>query len=686
MRVFFGRINDPSDILNKETYSRPGDDGGFFGGMKEAYNANEDAYAFISENGNVSRLWKVANINIDATTNNGYAKFSEVLEFNTKKRSLEFCSLSMFKIDVNTAAMVRMPNGGFLELQLVDEVKFINLISDLTNFESFINDNNNYRKIVFLKDLNNVQESDIDIQIYKDGTKYKIYNKNKSFLNSGNKSLSESFDEDSYLKIVTYLKQNPNVDNNNRQLSSHKKVKRWLKSEGNNENIIINDLWCFGCSDNVDYRTIDVSGIVTTTNNINNVGVPMSNINLKDKIEEYIVNKNCKQIILTGAPGTGKTYSAKEYAGRGDNVKFVQFHPSFDYSDFVEGLRPVMLVGNVNPTFVRVDGIFKAFCRKVVEENYVKEYGKTFEDIANDTSFSEKDKYEEFKNKYGELEKKLDEKTKNSEVTAEVLNLDNEEKVDETAEALNLDNEEKVDESAEALNLDNEINHEKDCQESNDSQTKYFFIIDEINRADLSKVFGELMYCLEDSYRGLKDKSGNYNLISTQYSNLPTYVVNENCIAEKVKFDCFKDGFFIPKNVYIIGTMNDIDRSVEAFDFALRRRFEWLEIKANDVFYNGARGMLPATVTDNQVKELAEKVSMMNDIISRDGNPFMLTEAYHIGHAYFKKYDGTKESLEKIFDTNITSILKEYTRGRNNKFVEENLITPCRNALLSGVE
>ncbi len=665
MRVFFGRINDSNDIVNKKTASRPGDDGGFFGGMKEAYNANEDAYAFISENGTISRLWKVANINIDATTNTGYAKFDEVLKFNTINSSLEFCSLSMFKIDVNTAAMVRMPNGGFLELQLVNEVEFINLISNLQNFESFIKEDENYRKIIFLKDLNNVQESDIDIQIYKDGIKYKIYNKNKSFLNSGNKNLAESFDEDSYLKIVTYLKQNPSVANNNRQLISHKRVKRWLESEGNDENIIINDLWCFGCSDNVDYRKIDVSGITTTTNNINNGVVLMSNINLKDKIKEYIVNKNCKQIILTGAPGTGKTYSAKEYAGRGDNVKFVQFHPSFDYSDFVEGLRPVMLEGKDNPTFVRVDGIFKVFCRKVVEENYFKEHRKTFEDIANDTSSSEKDKYEDFKKKYGELEEKI-------------------ENIEESTEPTNINTEEKVDESTEVLNLDNETNHEKDNQESNDSQTKYFFIIDEINRADLSKVFGELMYCLEDSYRGLKDKSGNYNLISTQYSNLTTHVVNKNGIAEKIKFDCFKEGFFIPKNVYIIGTMNDIDRSVEAFDFALRRRFEWVEIKANEVFYNAAIKMLP-TLNADKILELTERVIKMNNKISEENNPFMLTEAYHIGHAYFKKYDGTKESLEKIFDTNITSILKEYTRGRNNKFVEENLIIPCRKALL-GVE
>ena len=189
------------------------------------------------------------------------------------------------------------------------------------------------------------------------------------------------------------------------------------------------------------------------------------------------------------------------------------------------------------------------------------------------------------------------------------------------------------------------------------------------------------MYSLESSYRGLINKAGKFNLISTQYTNLSTYEV-ENGLAKEIEFDCFDKGFFIPKNIYIIGTMNDIDRSVEAFDFALRRRFEWVEIKANDVFYEGARNVLK--LSDNKIKDLSEKVIKMNNIISKENNQFMLTEAYHIGHAYFKTYDGTIESLERIFNTNIISILKEYTRGRNRKIVEEYLIKPCAKEL--GVE
>mgnify|MGYP000674192117 CR=1 FL=1 len=90
---------------------------------------------------------------------------------------------------------------------------------------------------------------------------------------------------------------------------------------------------------------------------------------------------------------------------------------------------------------------------------------------------------------------------------------------------------------------------------------KIFFIIDEINRADLSKVFGELMYCLET------DKRGSENRIQTQYANLHTYNPEE---GDYYSEDIFEKGFYIPKNVIIIGTMNDIDRSVESMEFCTK--------------------------------------------------------------------------------------------------------------------
>lgn len=313
-----------------------------------------------------------------------------------------------------------------------------------------------------------------------------------------------------------------------------------------------------------------------------------------------------KQVIFTGAPGTGKTYSVREYVkskckykdSEGNDCidenqfKFVQFHPSYDYSDFVEGLRPVVLKGNTEPTFVRMDGVFKAFCRHIVEET----------------------------------------------------------------------------------------NSDK-----NESNKSYYFIVDEINRADLAKVFGELMFGLEEDYRGEK------NPIITQYKNLVTYrIIHEDDDIAKaipIENDVFKDGFYIPENLYFIGTMNDIDRSVDSMDFALRRRFQWIDIKANEIMKSSLHSILDKDNTDEnsenykKIEELADKIIKMNNTISSN-NKFGLSDAYHIGPAYFKKLDiSDSNSLKDIFETNIVSILKEYTRGRKSEEVDT-WIKMCRNALL----
>lgn len=312
----------------------------------------------------------------------------------------------------------------------------------------------------------------------------------------------------------------------------------------------------------------------------------------EDIIDEMFKYSEKKQLILTGAPGTGKTYSAIKYADDNGTYEFVQFHPSYDYTDFVEGLRPIASSGS-GIQFVKMDGAFKAFCRKIVEANKAnnkKKKGKIESDISNDEDKVEYD--------------------------------------------------------------------------------KYYFIIDEINRADLSKVFGELMYGLE--YRGERYK------FKTQYQNLPTYRSNGTEIP--AAYDVFSKGFFIPENLYIIGTMNDIDRSVESFDFALRRRFDWIEIKANDVMENVINSMLNSQPVSSTT---FDRISDMNKKISGSGSAFGLTEAYHIGPAYFKGFDPSDEqnSLEKIFDYNIAPILREYTRGRNSERVRD-FLDECRNALL----
>lgn len=308
-------------------------------------------------------------------------------------------------------------------------------------------------------------------------------------------------------------------------------------------------------------------------------------------IAECIENSRKKNIIFTGAPGTGKTYSVEKYVNEQNSeqldsicsysswyFKFVQFHGSYDYTDFVEGLRPIERGEQM--VFVRMDGTFKALCREAAEAE----------------------------------------------------------------------------------------------KENGEEAPIYYFVIDEINRAELSKVFGELMYCFE--------KRGSDHKVQTQYHNLPTYIEKEGVIERLSKDDdIFKDGFYVPENVVIIGTMNDIDRNVETFDFALRRRFDWIPIKANDFMETSLGSMLD---DEDISKDLAQRAINMNKVISGEsGKRFGLNEDYHIGPAYFKDYDKNKsmdENLDDIWKHNIEPILREYLRGKNgvDKFIDD-----CHKALMA---
>ena len=251
------------------------------------------------------------------------------------------------------------------------------------------------------------------------------------------------------------------------------------------------------------------------------------------KYQEYIeLLKANKNLILTGAPGTGKTFLAREIA-KAMNAEYtlVQFHPSYDYTDFVEGLRPTPPDKNGNIGFKREDGVFKSFCKEAI-----------------------------------------------------------------------------------------------------DSNQPYLFIIDEINRGELSKIFG-------------------------QYQNL---ITDES--------DPFYEGFYVPENVYIIGTMNDIDRSVESMDFAMRRRFAWKEVKANE-----NTSMLDEL---GELKnEVIRKMNRLNTAIwNEETNEGIegLSAAYHIGGAYFMKLklylegDNKTEAYRKLWENHLRGVLFEYLRGSLN--------------------
>ena len=399
----------------------------------------------------------------------------------------------------------------------------------------------------------------------------------------------------------------------------------------------------------------------------NNFEKMLLDYNLNKKLENYInlleVNKN---LILTGAPGTGKTYLAHQIAEffgatkENGRCKMVQFHPSYDYTDFVEGLRPIKGDSDTNIGFKRMDGSFKDFCKKAIKntqnngvDNFDEAWDLLIEKIDKEGTVDiptlSGNRYMRIElNDYGTglTERTYDETEKNR--------INGASKFFSKEQIRNIYEGRKGTESGGHDSYRKAIINEmktnfglkdyvKITDINNSSETpKYIFIIDEINRGELSKIFGELFFSIDPNYRG---KSG---LVQTQYQNLIT------------ESDIFYDGFYIPENVYIIGTMNDIDRSVETMDFAMRRRFAWKEITASE-----ASIMFESKIPD--IKDDATK--RMNNLNNAISDIEGLNTSYHIGPAYFLKIElynyqkNLKNAWESLWDNHLKGLLYEYLRG-----------------------
>jgi MoxR-like ATPase len=335
---------------------------------------------------------------------------------------------------------------------------------------------------------------------------------------------------------------------------------------------------------------------------------------------EFYCDKECKdilevlkdykkQIVLYGVPGTGKTYIAIQVAraltsGNRDNLYFITFHPSYSYEEFVEGIRAK--VTEDNRVDFRVEpGVFKvivvrATCGLV---RHLYENGSVV--LKNSIPWNEIQEACENIAKSGSMIEIKDEDVN------KVLNT-----IAEWARS-------------------NQLIRNEELMKLLDGAPRFVLVIDEINRGDMGRVFGELITLLEEDKRLFGE---NYIDVTLPYS---------------------KAKFLIPPNLYIIGTMNSADRSIAFVDYALRRRFAFYELEP-------AKEKVPdVKIGEVSLREFFENLNKyLEKKLDRD---------HRIGHSYFMNIkDGGKviEKFKRIWYTQIRPLLIEYFYGREEELKE----------------
>lgn len=409
-------------------------------------------------------------------------------------------------------------------------------------------------------------------------------------------------------------------------------------------------------------------------------------------IKDNINNNIPLNQILYGPPGTGKTYhtidkaleilgenlesrdekKAKfdEYVKNGQIV-FTTFHQSYGYEEFVEGIKPSLNSDENSQINYKVkDGIFKKLCKKALENRddiesfnfYINDLKEKTKEDANNP-----EKYFQLPNtKYSiqyrggkTFRIKFDDMSKNHKDYP--VSIDNIEKLYKTS---NID---EIYNSAYVKAILNYLKSQglKDYKEKDEKiNLPYIIIIDEINRGNVSKIFGELITLIEPSKR----------------------LGNEEALELTLPYSGEKFG--VPKNVYIIGTMNTADRSITSLDTALRRRFEFVEMMPNSDLLNNvfickdvenpnededylgddAKTEGYAEILQNILISINKRIEFLLDREKTIGHAFFMSEAVKFNKNNWIKPDEYEEDwyvlsiskLKKVFQNKIIPLLQEY--------------------------
>ncbi|MFQ6602483.1 McrB family protein [Flavobacterium sp. C3NV] len=407
--------------------------------------------------------------------------------------------------------------------------------------------------------------------------------------------------------------------------------------------------WAYPVQDNLTPIISEPDIIAIPTNN-NSATSSIMNNNTKSPLNQ----------ILYGPPGTGKTYATKELAVKIANPDFVfdelwndekkreeiikeykilfesgqivftTFHQSMSYEDFVEGIKPKTINNQVE--YEVEDGIFKQICQKASVKN--GNFDEVIEKLKHDVS--ELDGKPALTIKYANNSFSLIYRgTSVFYVQPQNTTKDNPwypVNINNMRIAFDTNDYERLYNPTYIREILNYLVKEYALVKGKKENSKnYVLIIDEINRGNVSAIFGELITLLETDKRIGEDEQ--------IFLDLP-YSKNEK--------------FGIPNNLYLIGTMNTADRSVEALDTALRRRFSFTEVMPEPKLLEGK--FIGGIALDKLLETINKRIEILLD---RD---------HTIGHSYFIKLkEDYSEGLKQVFKNCIIPLLQEYFYGDYEK-------------------